>query len=114
MRNANALLFLVLTLTVAGVRAEPTLERIRASGVVRLGFLEAAPPFSSSKNGKSPEGYSIELCNRVVDGIGQQLRLPSLRREWVKVTFQDRLAAGKEGRGGFGFGDPTREPAREG
>ncbi len=98
MRNANALLFLVLTLTVAGVRAEPTLERIRASGVIRLGFLEAAPPFSSSKNGKSPEGYSIELCNRVVDGIGQQLRLPSLRREWVKVTFQDRLAAVKEGR----------------
>ena len=113
MRNANALLFLVLTLTVAGVRAEPTLERIRASGVIRLGFLEAAPPFSSSKNGKSPEGYSIELCNRVVDGIGQQLRLPSLRREWVKVTFQDRLAAVKEGRVDLDCGTTTWTLSRQ-
>lgn len=113
MRAANALLILLLALTAAGVRAESTLERIRASGVVRLGFLEAAPPFSYSKSGKSPEGYSIELCNRIVDGISQQLRLPNLRRSWVKVTLQDRLAAVKDGKVDLDCGTTTWTLSRQ-
>jgi len=107
LRVANVMLFLLLTIAAAGARAEPTLARIRASGVIRLGFLESAPPFSYAENGKAPEGYSIDLCNGVVDGIGQQLRLPNLRREWVKVTFQDRLAAVKEGRVDLDCGTTT-------
>ena len=109
MRVANAMLCLLLTLAAAGIRAETanTLERIRASGVVRLGFLESAPPFSFAKSGKPPEGYSIDLCNRVVDGIGTQLRMPNLRREWVKVTFQDRLTAVKGGRVDLDCGTTT-------
>jgi ABC-type amino acid transport substrate-binding protein len=116
MRVANVLLlFLLLTLAAAGVSAEPasTLERIRASGVVRLGFLESAPPFSYAENGKPPQGYSIDLCNGVVEGIGKQLRLPNLRREWVKVTFQDRLAAVKEGRVDLDCGTTTWTLSRQ-
>jgi len=115
MRVANVLLFLLLTLASAGVSAEPagTLERIRTSGVIRLGFLESAPPFSYAEKGKPPEGYSIDLCNGVVEGIGKQLRLPNLRREWVKVTFQDRLAAVKEGRVDLDCGTTTWTLSRQ-
>ena len=115
MRLANVLLFQLLTLAAAGVYAEPagTLERIRTSGVIRLGFLESAPPFSYAEKGKPPEGYSIDLCNGVVEGIGKQLRLPNLHREWVKVTFQDRLAAVKEGRVDLDCGTTTWTLSRQ-
>jgi polar amino acid transport system substrate-binding protein/glutamate/aspartate transport system substrate-binding protein len=101
MKSAFALLFLVLSLTATGASADSgsgTIERIKKSGVVRLGYLEAAAPFSQSDGGKSPVGYSIELCDRVVRDLRTQLKLPALKQEWVKVTLQDRMQAVREGR----------------
>ena len=99
MKLAFGLLSLLLSLFAAGASADSgTLERISKSGVVKLGYLEDAAPFSQSKGGKPPAGYSIDLCSRVADDLRTQLKLPGLRTEWVKVTLQDRLQAVKQGR----------------
>lgn len=99
MKPAIGLLSLLLSLIAAGANAAPgTLERIGKSGVVRLGYLEAAAPFSRAESGKPPAGYSIDLCNRVVDDLRTELKLPGLRTEWVKVTLQDRLQAVRDAR----------------
>jgi len=99
MKSAIGLLSLMLSLIAGGANADPgTLERIGKSGVVRLGYLESAAPFSRAESGQPPAGYSIDLCNRVVDGLRTDLKLPGLRAEWVKVSLQDRLQAVKDGR----------------
>jgi glutamate/aspartate transport system substrate-binding protein len=101
MKSIFAALYLLLSLAVLVPGAEAasgTLERIAKSGVIRLGYLEAASPFSLSEGGKPPVGYSIELCDRVVESLRSQLKLPALKQEWVKVTLQDRIQAVREGR----------------
>ena len=116
MRSAIGLLSLLLSLTVTGVSADSgtgTLERIGKSGVIRLGYLEAAAPFSRADAGKAPVGYSIDLCNRVVEDLRKQLKLPALKQEWVKVTLQDRLQAVREGRIDLECGTTTLTLSRQ-
>lgn len=101
MKTILPLLSLLLSLTAFVTDADAasgTLERIAKSGVIRLGYLEAASPFSLSEGGKPPVGYSIELCDRVVESLRSQLKLPALKQQWVKVTLQDRMQAVREGK----------------
>jgi glutamate/aspartate transport system substrate-binding protein len=60
-----------------------TLERIKARGVVYVGYREAAVPFSYTLPGQSlPTGYTWEICNGVVKAIegklGQGIKLVPL------------------------------------
>jgi ABC-type amino acid transport substrate-binding protein len=82
-----------------GVHAvEPTgaLAQIKSAGVIRLGYLDSAPPFSFDRGG-TPTGYSVDLCAHVAKDIGRQLGAP-LKVEWVKLNLLNRLAAVREGR----------------
>jgi glutamate/aspartate transport system substrate-binding protein len=71
----------------------PTLTRIKNAHVVRLGYRESSPPFSFLDQANRPIGYSLELCEAVVDEIGVEVDDPSLRIEYVKVTSDDRIQA---------------------
>jgi len=71
----------------------PTLAGIKASHVVHLGYRESSPPFSFLDQANRPIGYSLELCEAVVDEIGAEVDDPNLRIEYVKVTSDDRIQA---------------------
>src|SRR5579871_5072709 len=71
----------------------PTLANIKKSGVVHLGYRESSPPFSFLDQANRPIGYSLELCEAVVDEIGAEVDDPDLRIEYVKVTSDDRIQA---------------------
>jgi glutamate/aspartate transport system substrate-binding protein len=71
----------------------PTLAAIRAAHVVRLGYRESSPPFSFLDQANRPIGYSLELCEAVVDEIGVAVDDPNLKIEYVKVTSDDRIPA---------------------
>jgi ABC-type amino acid transport substrate-binding protein len=73
-----------------------TLREIQQSGVIRMGYLDAAPPFSFERAG-APAGYSVDLCRHVAQDIGRQLG-NGLRVEWVRLTQQSRLEAVQSGR----------------
>jgi len=60
---------------------------------VRLGYRESSPPFSFLDQANRPIGYSLELCEAIVDEIGAEVDEPALRIEYVKVTSDDRIAA---------------------
>jgi ABC-type amino acid transport substrate-binding protein len=69
-----------------------TLEKIRATGAITLGYIENAAPFSSVDAKGEPQGYSVDLCREIARGIGQQLgRAVEVR--WVALTIQNRLEA---------------------
>jgi ABC-type amino acid transport substrate-binding protein len=73
--------------------AAQTLDKIRKSGIIALGYIDGAAPFSYQDAGGDPQGYSIDLCRAVADGIATQLGGKKLRTRWVKLTIQNRIEA---------------------
>jgi glutamate/aspartate transport system substrate-binding protein len=51
----------------------PTLANIKKTHVVRLGYRESSPPFSFLDQANRPIGYSLELCEAIVDEIGAEV-----------------------------------------
>src|ERR1051326_3122391 len=76
-----------------GEGLSPTLARIKNAHVVHLGYRESSPPFSFLDQAGRPIGYSLELCEAVVDEIGVEVDDPNLKIEYVKVTSDDRIQA---------------------
>jgi glutamate/aspartate transport system substrate-binding protein len=76
-----------------GEGLSPTLSAIKNAHVVRLGYRESSPPFSFLDQANRPIGYSLELCEAVVDEIGVEVDAPNLIIEYVKVTSDDRIQA---------------------
>ena len=70
-----------------------TLANIKKTHVVRLGYRESSPPFSFLDQANRPIGYSLELCEAIVDEIGVEVDDPNLKIEYVKVTSDDRIPA---------------------
>jgi glutamate/aspartate transport system substrate-binding protein len=76
-----------------GEGLSPTLAAIKKDHVVRLGYRESSPPFSFMDPSNRPIGYSLELCEAVVDEIGIEVDDANLKIEYVKVTSDDRIPA---------------------
>src|SRR5216684_6611292 len=96
---ANLLAAVVLLTTAAEAQTSgseglsPTLANIRKAHVVHLGYRESSPPFSFLDQANRPIGYSLELCEAVVDEIGIEVDDPNLKIDYVKVTSDDRIDA---------------------
>jgi ABC-type amino acid transport substrate-binding protein len=86
-------LLLILATLLAFPAASQTLENIRKQGVIRLGYIDGAVPFSYVGANGEPQGYSVDLCRVIADAIGQQLGMPRLKTRWVKLTVQNRIDA---------------------
>ena len=76
-----------------GEGLSPTLANIKKTHVVRLGYRESSPPFSFLDQANRPIGYSLELCEAIVDEIGVEVDDADLKIEYVKVTSDDRIPA---------------------
>jgi glutamate/aspartate transport system substrate-binding protein len=74
-----------------GEGLSPTLANIRQTHVVRLGYRESSPPFSFLDQSNRPIGYSLELCEAIVEEIGVEVDDANLKIEYVKVTSDDRI-----------------------
>ena len=71
----------------------PALANIKATHTVRLGYREASPPFSFLDQANRPIGYSLELCQAIVDEIGAEVDDPALKIDYVLVTPETRIPA---------------------
>jgi glutamate/aspartate transport system substrate-binding protein len=71
----------------------PTLANIKRTHTVRLGYREASPPFSFLDQANRPIGYSLELCEAIVEEIGTEVDDANLKIEYVKVTSETRIPA---------------------
>src|SRR5689334_3469563 len=110
-----ALLALILATGAAAQTSEglsPTLSAIKNSHVVHLGYRESSPPFSFLDQANRPIGYSLELCEAIVDEIGAEVDEPNLRIEYVKVTSDDRIPAVMQGKIDLECGSTTANAER--
>lgn len=67
-----------------------TLKKIKESGTVTLGYRDASLPFSYLNDAQQPIGYSIELCQKIVDQIKVKVGDPGLKTEYVSVVAATR------------------------
>jgi ABC-type amino acid transport substrate-binding protein len=88
-----ALAFLASPALAQEVGLSPTLANIKKSHTVRLGYREASPPFSFLDQANRPIGYSLELCEAIVEEIGTEVDDPNLKIDYVKVTSESRIPA---------------------
>src|ERR1700692_508376 len=90
----------------------PTLAAIKNAHVVHLGYRESSPPFSFIDPSGRPIGYSLELCEAIVDEIGAEVDNPNLKIEYVKVTSDDRIPAVVQGKIDLECGSTTANAER--
>jgi glutamate/aspartate transport system substrate-binding protein len=95
-----------------GEGLSPTLARIKNAHVVHLGYRESSPPFSFLDQANRPIGYSLELCEAVVDEIATEVDDPNLKIEYVKVTSDDRIQAILQGKIDLECGSTTANAER--
>ena len=92
-----AFLLLVQAFICGQPSAADTLARVRQTHELRMGYFEASAPFSFTGPDKSAQGYSVDLCQRVADGIQRQLGT-QVKAVWVPLGLGDRIEAVKSGR----------------
>ena len=90
---------------------EGTLAKARSSGAVTIAYREASVPFSYLSGRGEPIGYSIELCRRIVEGIGQAVGR-EVEIKWVPVTSETRIDAITSGRADLECGSTTANQER--
>jgi ABC-type amino acid transport substrate-binding protein len=86
-------LLAMLVLIAPAIASAQTLDKIRKSGVITLGYIDGAAPFSFTDGNGEPQGYSVDLCRAVAQGIAAQLKRQGMKTRWVKLTIQNRIDA---------------------
>jgi glutamate/aspartate transport system substrate-binding protein len=97
MFRAAALAVLALFVAVPAHAQEGRLKKIAQSKTIAIGYRTDAMPFSFSEDGKQVDGFTIDLCKRVITSIERQLNIQGLQTKWVPVTSQSRFDAVAKG-----------------
>ena len=98
----------------AGVeRLTGTLAKIRASGTVTIGYRDASVPFSYLGPGRTPIGYSIDLCLAIVDEIKADLGTDAIRIKYFPVNSETRIPLVVDGTVDLECGSTTNNTERQ-
>ena len=97
----------------AGGAESATLRKIRESGVITLGYREAEFPFSYLDQGQRPVGYTMDICDRIVNAVKQRLNMPDLERRYVQVESPTRIPLVSNGTVDLECGVTTNTVERE-
>jgi glutamate/aspartate transport system substrate-binding protein len=68
-----------------------TLAKIKASGAVTLGYRESSFGFSYLDGNLKPIGYSIDICQRIVEAVKTELKMPAVEVKYQAVTSANRI-----------------------
>ena len=68
-----------------------TLQKIKDTGTITIGHRESSIPFSYLDGNQKPVGYSMDLCNKIVDAVKKELKMPALVTKLTPVTSQTRI-----------------------
>ena len=103
--------FLFFAIPLAAQEHPETLQQIRKTGKIRIGYRLSQPPMSFvDKNGK-PTGYSIDLCKDIVDEV-ENIIGANVKVEYVPVTAEGRFKALSDNRIDILCGSTTKTLSR--
>lgn len=105
-----AALCLAPTLTLAQMASAPfdgRLKKIQSAKTIAVAYRTDAIPFSFDDADKQPNGYSVDLCKRVIGVIEKQIGVTPLTVKWVPVTVQNRFSTIASGQADMECGATT-------
>ena len=85
-----AIAALACTLVAAPAFAQ-TIDKIKQTGTMTIGHRDASIPFSYYDDQQKVIGYSMDICNRVVDDVKKELNMPNLKVAYQLVTSANRI-----------------------
>lgn len=98
----------------AGVeRLSGTLAKIRSTGTVTIGYRDASIPFSYLGPGRTPIGYSIDICLAIVEEIKVELDEDAINVKYFPVNPRTRIPAVVDGTVDLECGSTTNNTERQ-
>ncbi len=88
---ALCVLGLAVALSPAQAQNPLTLDRVKASGQMAVGYRESSVPFSYLDGSGQPTGFSWEICGRIVEQVKRVTGRADLKVVPVAVTSQNRI-----------------------
>ena len=89
-----------------------TLQKVRTTRVVTIGYRESSIPFSYLSARGEPIGYSIELCRKLVEAISEAVGR-EVTIKWLPVTPESRIDAVVSGQVDLECGSTTNNLERQ-
>ncbi len=68
-----------------------TLEKVKETGTIVVGFRETSIPFSYLDDKQQPIGYALDICAKIVDAVKVELKMPGLKVQTMGVTSSNRI-----------------------
>src|SRR5882672_5816557 len=94
------------------VQLTETLAKVRAASAITIAYRESSVPFSYLSARSEPIGYSIEICKKLAEAIGEALGR-EIAIKWTPVTSETRIEAIVSGRADLECGSTTNNLERQ-
>ena len=113
MRGILAAILLVTFLAnpLAAQELTGTLQQVKKSGIIKIGYRQDQPPMSFQEKDGKPAGYSIDLCNLIVAAVKNKIG-GNVDIEYVPVTAAERFNALADNRIDILCGSTTKTLSR--
>ncbi|WP_435979876.1 glutamate/aspartate ABC transporter substrate-binding protein [Psychrobacter sp. DM4] len=100
--------------TEAAANPNGTLQKIKDSGTIVVGYRDSSIPFSYiADDPNQPMGYAHDLEMKVVEAIKQNLNMPDLNVRYNLITSQTRIPLVQNGTVDFECGSTTNNEERQ-
>jgi glutamate/aspartate transport system substrate-binding protein len=93
LHRSKAASLAVLSCLLPALALAGTLDQIKKSGEIRIGYRTDAPPLAFNDASGQAAGYSVDLCKRIATAVKEDLKLADLKITFVPLTSADRLDA---------------------
>src|SRR6185295_17965061 len=77
--------------TAPALAQEGTLDKIKKTGTITVGHRDASIPFSYYDDQQRPVGYAMDICQRIVTAVKNELKLSSIQVNYQLVTSANRI-----------------------
>ncbi|MEJ6004162.1 amino acid ABC transporter substrate-binding protein [Paucibacter sp. AS339] len=95
------------------VSESATLRKILDTGVLVMGHRVASAPFSYLNAQLKPIGYSVDICQQVIEAVKRRLAMPELELKMLAVTSATRMPLVANGSVDLECGITTNTPERQ-
>ncbi len=117
MRRTPLAIALALTALIAapafGQELTGTLKKAKETGSFTIGYRESSIPFSYLDDKQQPVGYAMDLCNKVVEAVKVELKMPALKVNLQPVTSGNRIPQLQAGNIDLECGSTTNSVERQ-
>ena len=90
-----------------------TLQKIKETGTIAIGYRESSTPFSYLDDHQKPIGYAMDICMRIVEAVKAELKMPALKVELTPVTSSNRIPLMANGTVDLECGSTTNNADRQ-